>query len=60
MAQYFLEAEERRRVSMALALREQSAVRFAQLRRLLSVLSVNAVHKPVARETARGLFRRAR
>ena len=44
MAQYFLDAESRRQISMALSVREQSAVAFSKARREIWALLLASLH----------------
>jgi hypothetical protein len=44
MAQYYWDAEERRRVSMALSMRHETAAKFAKLRRKIWTMLVNVFH----------------
>jgi len=44
MAQYSRDAEERRRVSMALSMRPETAAKFAKLRRKIWTMLVNVFH----------------
>jgi hypothetical protein len=54
MAQYFLDAEERRRVSMALSVRHETAAKFAELRREIWGLLVKVFHMPVSKKETPG------
>jgi len=44
MAQYYWDAEERRRVSMALSVRHETAAKFAKLRREIWAMLVKGWH----------------
>ena len=44
MAQYYWDAEERRRVSMELSMRHETAAKFAKLRRKIWTMLVNVFH----------------
>jgi hypothetical protein len=50
MAQDFLDAEERRRISMALSVREETAARFAKLRSELLAIFRSTFRKPSGRK----------
>jgi hypothetical protein len=53
MAQYFLDAEERRRVSMALSMRHETAAKFAELRREIWTKLIKVFQKPASRNIVR-------
>jgi hypothetical protein len=53
MAQYFPDAEERRRVSMALSVRYETAAKFAEFRREVWNMLVILFHMPASRKIAR-------
>lgn len=53
MAQYFLDAEERRRVSMALSVRHETAAKFTKLRSEIWTMLIKVFHKPDSQKTTR-------
>jgi hypothetical protein len=53
MAKYFLDAEGRRRVTMALSVRHEIAAKFAELRREIWTMLVKLFHMPAGRKIAR-------
>jgi hypothetical protein len=60
MDRHFGDAEERRRISMALSVRQETRARFAELRRGVWSTLVKVLHIPAGRKIARDRSRLAR
>ena len=60
MDRHFGDAEERRRISMALSVRQETAARFAELRHGVWSMLVKVLHIPAGRKIARDRSRLAR